>query len=51
MRGRGERDVTGYVCTTRLDWWDALEADHYWFWFQADAPDFFYAMLDLVFQG
>jgi len=28
-----------------------LEAHHNWFGFQADAPDLFYAMLDLLFQG
>ena len=28
-----------------------LEAHHDWFRFQADAPDFFDALLDLIFQG
>src|SRR5580658_140603 len=28
-----------------------LEANHDRFWFQADAPDFFHTMLNLVFEG
>ena len=45
----GELLASGYVERTLNI--ENLEAEHDWFWLEVDIPDFFDAVLDLIFQG
>jgi len=47
----GGRLLAAFNQSVSFQMLSGLESNHDWFRFQVDAPDFFHAGLDLLFQG